>query len=106
MSRGGDVDAMTHLADRLDAAARQLSQAVRLVGSVMVDDGAACVAPGATGLPVLADTAAWASQQAADVRRRARLLDDVDAERRRLLQDRIDHSGYDPDPGFFGHLRR
>src|SRR3954469_4385095 len=106
MSWGGDVDAMKHLADRLDGAARQLSHAVRLVGSVMVDDGAVCGAPGATSLSVLADTAAWASQEAADVRRRARLLEDADAERRRLLRDRINHSDYDPDPGFFGHIRR
>jgi hypothetical protein len=107
MSWGGDVDAMTHLADRLDGAARQLNHAVRLVGSVVVDDGAACVAPGSTiSLSVLADTAAWASHQAADVRRRARLLDEADAERRRLLQDRIDHSDYDPHPGFFDHIRR
>src|SRR3954470_5663446 len=106
MSWGGDVDAMTHLAGRLDAAARQLGHAIRLVGSVTVDDGTACVASGPAGLSVLADTAAWASQEAADVRRRARLLEDADAERRRLLRDRIDHSGYDPDPGFFGHIRR
>jgi len=106
MSRGGDVDAMTHLAARLDGAARQLGHAIRLLGSVMVDDGTACVGPGATSLSVLADTAAWASQQAADVRRRASILDDAAVERRRLLQERIDHSGYDPDPGFFSHLRR
>src|SRR4051812_15107490 len=58
MSWGGDIDAMKHLADRLDGAARQLSQVARLAGSVVVDDGAACVVPGATGLSVLADTAA------------------------------------------------
>src|SRR4051794_35675889 len=103
MSWGGDVDAMAHLGDRLDRAARNLGDAARVIGSAMVEDGTTCLASGPTAAPVVAEMAAWASLQAADVRRRARILTNADAERHQRLQERIDHSDYDPHPGFFGH---
>ena len=104
---------MRRLASRLDEAADRLHQARRVVGATRGLAGPAWASLEVWDGPLLGAVAVWASQAAADLRRRALMLEHAgsasggaDEARQAALAARFEASGYEADPGLFGHGRR
>src|SRR4051812_39916443 len=108
----GDVDAMRRLASRLDDASARLQEARSVVAAARHAAGPAWISLDPWDGPVLAAVGTWAGRTAADIRRRALILEQGgsgvarDEARRAALAARFEASGYDGDPGLFGHGRR